>query len=634
MTKLTFFLLLSTLLTPAAIAAGEVETIEVTAVRAGDLSRAGVSLSVIDGTALENRQVYRLADVLAEVPGMAAATAGSVGGQTQLRLRGAEANQVLVLVDGVELNDPAAGDEVQFEHLTGLDIERIEVARAPLSAVWGSDAVAGVINIITKRAEEGVQGHVGGEYGAFDTKRLYGAVGAGSETFTSRLAVGYGKSDGTNVSRTGDEDDGYENLTVSGAIGVTPSEDFRLDLTLRHTDAESEFDGTDFATGLPADSDNRTENHSTTLGAAARISLLDGRWQQGLRVTFLDTSIDNYVGEAADGATSAQRLGLYADAAFTLSEGHTLTFAVDHENTDFTQEGIAQPWGDPNQKRSMDVTGFVAAYQGDVLEGLTLNASVRHDDNSDFRNFTSWRFALSQDLMDGRGKVYASAARAQKAPTFVERFGFYSDQFVGNPDLTPERSVSVEVGGSFDLVPEKLTLGAAVYRTRLKDEINGFVFDPASGLYTAGNVDGKSKRDGFELTADARPVDGFSLSASYAFVNAKEPDGAGGYQRELRRPKHSGSIVATWEATSALTLTASAAYTGEALDTFFPPWPLASETLTLKSYVLARVTGAYRINDHVSVTARVENVFDEKYENIVGFATPGAAAYAGLRIAL
>jgi len=190
------------------------------------------------------------------------------------------------------------------------------------------------------------------------------------------------------------------------------------------------------------------------------------------------------------------------------------------------------------------------------------------------------------------------------------------------------------VGGSFDAIKDKLTLGAAVYSARLKDEINGFVYEPVSGLYTAGNMDGKSKRDGFELTAEATPVEGLSLTASYAYVNAKEPDGLGGYKRELRRPRNSGSIVATWEATDALTLTASAAITGEALDVFYPPWPLASETVTLKSYVLARVTGAYRVNEHVSLTARIENAFDERYENVYGFATPGAAAFAGLRISL
>ena len=624
-----FLPLLPALLSSVAIADDAVETIEVTALRTPTLAENLASpITVVTASELAQRQTFQISDILKGVPGVALASAGSVGGQQQLRLRGAEANHTLILIDGVEVNDPAAGDEFQFEHLVATEIERIEVIRGPMSAQWGTDAVTGVINIITKKGNGDTKFGASVEYGAFDTRRGSVSLSGGDEALYYALGMGLSKSDGTNASRTGDEADGYRNFTFNGKIGGTVSEYVDYVLTARHSDARNEFDGIDFvSTGLPADSDNVTHNENTNLGLTITADLFGGKLTEQVRVTYLETELRNLENGAPDGSTAAEKVSFYWDNRIALAEGHTLTLALDHESTDFSQRGVASFFGDPNQDQELSVTGLTADYLG-IFGDLALSASLRHDDNSDFDNNTSWRTGLAYKL--GTGRVFANVSKGQKAPTFIERFGFFSDQFVGNPDLQPESVTNYEIG--FEQRIGAVTVGATAYTSRLTDEINGFAFDPDTFLFTAENRDGRSKRDGVELTATAVLSKTATLRASYAYVDAEEQDATGTFVRELRRPRHSGNANLGWQATDALHVNVDVIYTGAADDMFFPPFPQPSERVTLQSYILADVAVTYALRDGIDLYARGENLLGEDYEDVFGFETPGTALYAGLKI--
>ena len=211
----------------------------------------GSAVSTIDQKTIQNRQSIFATDLLQDLPGVAVSRDGNFGSQTGIRIRGAEANHVLVRIDGIEVNDPATGDAYGFAHLTTHDIERIEVIRGPQSAVWGSDALAGVIDITTRRSNDPV--NIGGfvEGGSFDT--FSGGFNAGTRGDTAGidLSASYFNTDGTNISRTGSEDDGYKNLTATllGDWQVTPV--LGLDTSIRLNDSKKEFDAIDFQTGLP-----------------------------------------------------------------------------------------------------------------------------------------------------------------------------------------------------------------------------------------------------------------------------------------------------------------------------------------------------------------------------------------------
>ena len=612
--------------------ADNIETIEVTGTRTPlSLVDIASSVTVVSAEDLENRQTFSLPDLLNTLPGIAVARAGSVGGQAQLRLRGGEANQTLVLIDGIQINDPAAGDEVQFELLSATEIERVEIIRGPLSSVWGSDAVSGVINIITKKGEGDLSVRANGEAGAFGTYRFGGSVGGAGKKSNFRLGASYSDSEGTNASRVGDEKDGFRALTVNATAGVKPNDTSSLSFSIRHNDTRNEFDGVDFLTGFPADSDRVTNATKTYAGVSGQVELFDGLVTQSARVTYLDTEIANLSDGIASGSTASERWGFYADTRVRLTDKHSVTLAIDHEDTDFTQTGPASPFGDPNQQQSITNTGYVVDYVGILSDEVTVTGSVRYDDNDRFENDTNWRGGIVYKLAGTGTRFYGNVARGQKAPTFGDQFGFFADLFLGNPDLLPESSVEYEIGVSHAALDGRLNLGASFFTARLENEINGFAFDPVTFLFTAENRDGKSTRDGFEFTADIEVTDKLDVTLNYAYLDAEEPDGSGGLTRELRRPKNNASLFVDYRPGDRVGLTLDANYVGSSVDTFFPPFPEPSQAVTLGDYLLVNIGGTYRINDSISLYGRVENLLDEEYENLFGFATPGIGAYGGFR---
>ena len=202
----------------------------------------GSSYTVITEEQIEQRQAVLVSDLLRDVPGFAVSRSGVVGSQTQVRVRGAEANQLLVLIDGVEANDIAGSGEFNFAHLLTTNIARIEIIRGPQSALYGSDALAGVINIITKKGSgpTTLSGYV--EAGSFGTFHDGGGISGSGERYHYNLYGSYLSSSGTNIAPSGDEDDGYDNGTISFSAGVTPFDNLKFDFTGRHTEASNEFD--------------------------------------------------------------------------------------------------------------------------------------------------------------------------------------------------------------------------------------------------------------------------------------------------------------------------------------------------------------------------------------------------------
>ena len=608
-----------------------IEEIIVTGLRTPvSLSQMPTATSVIDREMIDARQNFQILDLLRGLPGISIARTGGVGGQAQLRMRGAEANHVLVIIDGVEVNDPASGDEFQWEHLTSADIERVEVIRGPQSALWGSDAVAGVINITTRSGGEGFRLSASAEAGSFGTTRGSGRISAAGARWQFNAAAGYSDSAGSNISRSGNEDDGYRNTLVSGSLGLTPSENVQLTLTARHSDNRNEFDPVDFfVTGLPVDGDRVSDTRRTYLGAKADLRFLDGRLQQKVALNWIDTDNSNFADGLPNGVTAAEKLQLSAQTTYEVIKGQRLTAAIDHEITDFSQRGAASFFGDPNQDQQLKNTGLVLDYVGEFGD-LTTFASIRHDRNSDFANAESWRLGANYAVSPAT-RLRASVGTGQKAPTVIERFGFFSDLFVGNPDLKPERSTNFELGLDQDLADGLVTLKLTYFNARLRDEIDGFVFDPATFLFTAANKPGKSKRQGIELAMESSLGGGFDLLVNYTYSKSTEELPDGSFTRELRRPRHQGAGTLLYKQEGGFSGALNLNYTGDALDIFFPPFPNPSEIVTLDGYWLLAISGEYPLTEHLAITARVENAFDTDYEDVLGFQNPGRGAYAGLK---
>jgi vitamin B12 transporter len=586
----------------------------------------GSAVTVITRDDIERRQARYVADLLRQVPGFAVSQSGVAGSQTQVRVRGAEANHVLVLVDGTRANDPATGDEFRWEFLTTANIERIEIVRGPQSAIWGSDALAGVVNIITRSggAEPSLDGYI--ETGAHDTlnNALNGTVQAGEW----RLGASYERlsTDGGNIARSGTEDDRSDATTTALNASWDGRRDVSVRLSARSVDAYSQYDSVDYTiTGLPADSDVALATTQQVAQLAVVAGSGDARVRHRIAARHFDTENRNLSNGVEDVSALSQRRTLSYQADVALGRD-TLSIAVEHEVTDFKQRGPVD-FGDPNQDREMDVTSVVLDYQGRLGSRLSWLASARFDDNSVFDDALTGRVSLAWSVTE-QTRLMASAGSGRKNPTFAELYGYYPGQFVNNPDLEPEASVGMEVGLEQRL-GDALQLQFVLFRQDLDNEINGFVFDPITFLATAENMSGKSKRSGAELSLRWDLGDAVMINANYTYLDASADE-----IREIRRPRHSGSLDVDYEFLAGRgRVTLGAAYGGTRSDTFFPPWPNPPETVALHSHWLVDLTARYRLSRSVDLFARVGNLLDTDYEQVYGYATPGRAAYAGVQLA-
>jgi vitamin B12 transporter len=617
---------------------GEMEHLVVTAsmdpVEAVDVAG---SLTVISREQIEQLQVRYLSELLRTVPGFAVSQAGGPGALTQVRVRGAEANQLLVLIDGVRANDPASGDEFQFQYALTSDIERIEIMRGPQSATWGTDALAGVVNIIRRKNLDSDSGFLKSniEGGSFDS--ITAGVDGGWRSERTRFTGGvtYLESEGTNISRGDGEKDGSETTNFNGRLEFEASEALRLTLLGQHVDARNDFDGISFVTGLPEDSDQYTEANRTYLSGIATLSPLGARWNASATVNWLDSDNENFSFGAPNGSTSAETLEFKTRATIGLGandpDDHRLTLALDYRDVEFSQRGAASAFGDPNQDQSYDVTGYAAEYIGRPTSDLTWMASVRQDDFSDFEDATTWQLGASQMLAAGI-RLRGSIGTGSKAPTFIERYGFFPDFFQGNPDLKPEESQGWEVGFDVPLGDSSLNLGITYFSQDLENEINGFVFDPETFLFTAENREGESERNGVELLLSGAITSRLSISGSYTYTDATEIGPSGDSVREARRPEHMASLVLNQVfADGRGNVNLNVNYNGTQLDNYFPPPDYALVPVELDDFIVVGLAASWSLNSSWEITGRVTNLLDEDYEEILGFARPGRGVFVGIR---
>jgi vitamin B12 transporter len=595
------------------------------------INQLGSTVSVISRDEIERREARNVAELLRSVPGFAVSRTGVSGSQTQVRVRGAEANHILVMIDGVRANDPATGDEFRWEYLATGNIERIEIVRGPQSSLWGSDAVAAVVHIITRdgNSGKGVDGYVEG--GSFNTTNAALNAAFGDNNWSVTGSIENHQTDGQNISRTGDEKDGAELTTAALSARIAANDVVTLRAGLRAIDAYSQFDPVDFfVTGLPVDGDVATDTTNLYANVGADISPTSGSVSHHLNVRYFESDNENLVDGIEDSSTASDRLTFTYQADFQIGDNKA-SLGLEQDKTSFEQRG-AVGFGDPNQDQEIDATSIVGEYQG-LAQKLTWILSSRFDKNSDFDDALNGRLALSYPLAEST-TLRGSVGSGQKNPTFIERYGFFTAGHVGNPDLKPERSISWEIGARREFAQGSAALDVAVFRQDLQDEINGFVFDPVTFLSTSENMNGKSKRSGAEVSLRWSATDTFDINAHYTYTDSTAPDFAGKDSRELRRPRHSGGIGADFQTLDRrFSTTLTADFGGERTDIFFPPWPNPAEIVTLDSYWLVDLTAQFRATDSVTVFAKATNLLDENYEQVFGYRTLGRASYVGVRAA-
>ena len=606
---LSFAILLLTGTAPVQ-AADEIETLVVTA------HRLPTDDPILPVTRLEpGLEAPVGVDALRQLPNLAISQSGGFGGVAQVRLRGSEANHTLVLIDGMEVNDPANGSEYNFAHLMPFASTAIEFLPGAQSAIWGSDALAGVIHLSTAPSQ--AQRAIGLEGGAFGGRTAHIQLADRFETGYYNVAALTTETDGINIARQGSEKDGYEHMGWQ-ASGGWLGDRWQVRGLLRGANTASEYDPGAFPSYLPADADNQGEHDEALAGISARFDA--ERWHHQFGLNHLSTKNGDFAGGQRTLATQGERTKASYAAEYRFGSGVQAQGFVEYEEESFKQRAAATLFGDPNQSQRLDALSAGLELIGRVGGGLAWSASVRQDDNSDFGNATTHRLALR--YRTGRGELWLNLGEGIKNPSFIERFGYTPDAFVGNPGLEPETNKHLSIGAKGALGPT--TWALTLFRDRLKNEINGFQFDPALGGFTAVNRDGQSKRQGAELTAKAQ-FGNTRLSAGWAYLDAEEDDGG----REIRRPAHSGHLAATHQQGRWL-LHGAAYWVGGRDDFSYASWPAAR--VRLGSYQLLRLSASFQLTDWLALTGRVENGLDDDYEDVLGYRAPGRAAYFGARL--
>ena len=594
--------------------------------------RSANAITIIGSDQIKNRAVVSVSDLLRDVAGLAVSRSGVQGSQTQIRVRGGEANHLLVLIDGVEVNNPSQNDEFNWGNLVASDIERIEVIRGPQSSMLGSDAMAGVVNIITRSADQLLSTNIFSEIGSFNTQNNGISIGLKDGAFDMRLGISDLQTDGDNISRSGSEKDGYENTNLNLKSGWRVSNQLNLTLAARQSDGINEFDADINFDSLIDDQDDLSKFLSSTKRLKADYSSLDGHWQHQLSIARSTNENAEFNGNIPGTATYSNKDQQRLVSSLLWGElNHRLSFLVEREEEKFQQRGVINDYGifgiyDPNQKRSRDTDSIALEYRADISDKLTVAASTRYDDNSEFNTGNTSRIEAIYQINDSL-RMRSAYGTAIKNPTFTERFGFYTN-FIGNPSLEPEQSSNWELGIDQQFLGGHSSISFTLFNSELENEIDGNFVDPVTFRYTSVNRAGLSKRQGMELTTLNQFNDAVSLNFSYTYTDAVESDGNNRYVDEVRRPRHTGSLNLSWQVKDTLHINTNAQHNGSQIDVVYP------ENVKLADYTLINLSANYKATQNLDIYIRFDNLFDESYEEVFSYQTLGFSANVGIRYKL
>jgi vitamin B12 transporter len=605
-----------------------------------EASKVGSANTVILGEELRAKGFTTVSDALRTVPGVAVSQAGGRGSLTQVRIRGSEANHVLVMIDNVPVNDFANGD-FNFANFAIEDVERVEVVRGPQSGLYGANAHAGVISIITKsgRGIGRPQANVRLEGGSMNTGTAAGTFRGSAGPFYGSVSVENYQTSGHNISRFGDERDGSRALTTTAKVGVDFTPEFNVEGTVRRVRRFTEFDSQPFfgpfeglAFDSPVDFNRFT---GTNQRVAATWSLFEGRFVQRLAASRYDERrhdddiVFGFFRSRGHRDNFDYKATLINETQWFGGERHTLTGVVDRQDEFLTISSASLAF-DPDAaafwaagaKRRRD--GVAGEYQVDLPFGLTLTGAVRHDMNSGFEDVTTWRVTGSQRIAQTATRLHGSAGTGVTNPTFIEQFGFFVGSFIGNPDLKPEHSLGWDAGIEQGFLAGRLVVDVTYFAADFEDKIT-LVSAGGGFISTPVNVEGISPRRGVEVTTRATPVDWLTLTGSYTYTDARLADGT----PEIRRPRHAaaGSATASF-ADGRGRATARFVYNGTMPDTWFR-FPLTP--VTNAAYTLVGGIVEYDVLPNLTLYVRGENIFDAKYEEVFSHVAPGAAVYAGVK---
>ncbi len=583
------------------------------------------SVTVITSEEIERTQQRTLPDILRDVPGLSVVQTGGPGGLTSVFIRGTNSNHTKVFIDGIDIGDPSTADGAfDFAHLSAADVERVEVLRGPQSGLYGSDAIGGVINIVTKQGTGAPRFTVGAEGGSFGTFNQTGSASGAVNRFNYAFHAGHLHSGDTPVTPTdllppgrNPIGDAYENKTFSAKLGADLTDSLDVGVVARYLDTELRYTGDDFSTfpSAPASEQSEADTRQFFTRSTAHLALFDGAFDQTLGVAYTRharryLSPDTAFGPVDPSTYRGDRIKWDWQGNLHIAPGQVLTLGAESQKEEITT---------PISAEATTNAGFVQL-QSSLDERLFNTVSLRYDDHDRFGGETTYRIAPAV-LVPGTGtKFKGSVGTSFKAPSLDQLFHDYTAfGFFANPDLKPEESFGYDIGFEQALAGAHVRVGATYFHN---DIDNLITIDNAGTSYV--NV-AKATTSGVESFVAYQPFDRLSWRADYTYTKAE--DATLGTEL-LRRPKHKASVDAHWQVTDTATLSAAVLYVGSHIDRtrdFTVP------RFKADGYALVNLAGSYALNRALTAFARIENLFNREYEDPFGFQRPGFGAFAGLQ---
>jgi vitamin B12 transporter len=631
----SFPIVLSCLLAPAcAFGAGPavLERVVVSANRIEQpLSSIGSSVTLIDAEQVRASQKLTISDLLATTPGITVSRNGGIGGSTQLRIRGAESDQTVVLIDGVKLNDPSsAGGGFNFANLLTGDYMHIEVLRGPQSTLWGSQAIGGVVNVVTTVPEGPLMAAYSAEGGERDSATVQARVESGGERFAWRVAGKYLTTDGISAlddSLGGAERDSYRNAgaNIRGLLRI--NERISAELRSTYSRGRVEFDGFPVSTLVDTREYGTTEELVSYAGVNA--TLFGGKLQNRLGFAYTDTDRENINPDSSVpttfDATGRNERWEY-QGTVTLSDALGGVFGVESERSELNTRSPTQR--DPNPAalaHDARLDSVYAQLSFAPIDTLTLTAGLRYDDHDTFGSESTGGAALAWSATPTT-VVRASYGEGFKAPTLFQLFSEF-----GNEALAPERADAWDAGIEQHLLNDALVL-SATYFGRDTDDMIDFAscfpaIDPRCATRPFGFYDNVAKTDaeGIELGLAARIGDRLRVDANYTDMETTNRAPGRNFGLELpRRPGQTlnGEVTYIWP--FRLTTTVAVTHAGRSFDD-------AANTVVLDAYTVVDLRAAFALRDNLELFGRLENAFDEEYETIARYGTTGRGVFVGVR---
>lgn len=619
------------------------------------IQRTGSAITVIPRAEIERTNPTSLVDVLRGVPGVSLTESGGPGATSDIRIRGGNPNHTLVLIDGVRVNDPAqASGEFDGAMIAPSLIDRIEVLRGPQSALYGSDAIGGVINIITKRGRGKPTFSLGVEAGSYGTVNTVasaaGTVGPWSFAFsgTAQRSDGFSRY-GERVTRLANannifgvrggelEDDGFKRFGGYGRIGYDTGNGFRFEvsalssLTRSNTDAGS-LAVSPGATVFPDTADTATRRFSQ-ITARTEIDGFDGALTNAFQIfaartdrTFVESRLTRVGGNLRETLRSddfiGDRVGGEYQATLRLKQLGTVIAGTrfERETSDTFRTNVFPTPGlrVRNVAAQQETVSVFGLWQLPVGERLTVSFGGRHDKVTSINGFTTWRATAAYNIAETGTVLRASAGTGAKAPTLFQRFAN-----VGTPDLRPEFSTGFDAGIDQSLLDGRLRLSLTAFKNNIRNLIQ---FNNSAGClaFTATrcyfNVD-RARTSGLEASARIGLIDAYlSTTATYTYLHAKD---AATNLTLQRRPQHTGRVALQWTPLPKLLIEPSVTFVSERFSR-------SNERDRLSPFARFDLASSYEFNDTWKATLRLENITNAKYQDVYNFGTTGRAIYGGL----